>query len=193
MKVLVLLVGTSASGKSSVRKILVPEPHDYHNAFILSVCENKKGYGYVGRGKAGSEVIKSMFMFQNSIEHGLRECSVVVVDTVRITKNWVRMINSIKEDFSTLIVHFNFSESELIDRLLKRRIELNLPTDCRAQKALQIQEKYLKSTSRAVEAMIGAVKNYAYLSLTDELETPEQLSERIEKEIQWVNTRKRNK
>jgi len=185
-RVIVLLIGPTASGKSTIRKYLFPEPHDYHSAFQFSVLYSDKKRGMLGGGKTGSEIVRSMYMFGNSLEHGLYECrcSVILVDTVRISESWSKLLNSFEDiHFRVLAVHLDYDLKVLRARLRKRRKRLNLHPLLNAS-CVRTQNHYIKTTNKAVEGLKkDCKKKVTFLRFSDPSVKPKEIAKRIEKEI----------
>lgn len=177
MKTVILLIGTSASGKSTLRELLVPVPLKTENRITQSLKKNN--WCYVGNGKAGSETIRTLPEFEVCLLDALYRCEYVVVDTVRISDNWPSLIKkcSKKRSFKLVLVHLDYPYSVLQKRLLERRAKLGL-SDKDPKRAISQQGVYRLSTLRAVEAFCKSFISFKRIHITQEL-SPEEIVSRV--------------
>lgn len=188
MKYLILLVGTSAVGKSTVREILVPPPYkkweSSHKDRLWEESESKNGWVYLGRGKAGSETIKSIELYEIALKVVLNFKDVVVVDTVRISSAWPQLLHEVlkKRFFKIILVHFDLSLKTIRRRLETRRKKLNLkPFVC--ETAIDRQNEYIRSTHNAVGAFMRSSVPFKMVRIEKSVLSPATIAWMIQKEI----------
>lgn len=183
MKTLIILIGTSASGKSTLRELLVPAPVKTVNKITFS--KSKKDWCYVGNGKAGSETIKVLAEFEQLILEALNTHEFVVVDTVRISDSWAGLVKrcSKRRTFKILLVHFDLPLKVLRERLLFRRVKIGLGGK-NPKSAFATQDRYRQTILRAVESFYRTPLIFKRIHITQESLSPEELANQIINQVE---------
>lgn len=172
MKYVILLVGTSAVGKSTVREILVPKPYkkweSSHKDRLWEESESKKGWVYLGKGKAGSETIKTIELYELALKTVLNFKDIIVVDTVRISNAWPMLLYQClkKHFFKIILVHFDLSKRTIRRRLETRRKKLGLKP-YNSSVANQRQDEYTRSTINAIDAFVKSNIPHSVIKIED--------------------------
>lgn len=121
MKTLLVFLGASGTGKSTIRRELCGEPRKTSNSESTKVTLYKdKQYAVVGRHQDGSECVRSFHKLRSSISLAFMFRPVVIIDTVRVSKTWYKNVLERHKE-KLIVVYFNTSYKENLRRLRERR------------------------------------------------------------------------
>ncbi len=188
MKVVVVLLGSHASGKSTLSRELLGPAKEYYTNIAgekVRVTFGTAGFSLAGTRKHGSDSIARMDTLRRTVELLLKHSDTVIADGFRCAHVFTDFIRQLPiSDLGVLFVHLNLPLELNLRRLMARRraagvIEEALPT--------KTKMNMLRTRKRALGVFDKAQRTYrrepvVFLTLAGEL-TPGESAARVKAEI----------
>lgn len=161
MKVVTVLLGANASGKSTLSRQLLGDAKEYYSTVAdvrVRVTFGAAGFALAGSLKNGSDSINKIAVLRGTVELLLKHAAVVIVDGFRCAHVFTMFISQLSiSDLGAVFVYFDISLEENIRRLIARRRAAGIIEDTLPAKTLA---HLLKARKRAWTVFDQARRTY---------------------------------